>query len=61
MTTGDQDKPMADTLQRTSLAPMTEDAFIADRQKFWNWFTSATLVSVITVVIIVILMAIFLV
>jgi hypothetical protein len=41
-------------------APVTEDAFVADRQRFWGGFTTFTLISVITVVAILILMAIFL-
>lgn len=43
-----------------STAPVTEDAFLADRQKFWSAFTGATLATVIFLVVLLILMAIFL-
>ncbi len=52
---------MADTLQHTAPAPLTEDAFVADRQRFWGAFTSFILVNVICVVVLLILMTIFLV
>lgn len=52
---------MADTLTHSSPAPVTEDAFIADRQRFWGGFTTFTLVSTIALVILIVLMAIFLV
>lgn len=51
---------MAD-ISPTSPAPMTEDAFLADRQRFWGAFTHFTLISVITLVILLVLMAVFLV
>ena len=51
---------MSDTLPRTP-APLTEDAFLADRQRFWGGFTSFTLIGVIFMVVLLILMAIFLV
>jgi heme/copper-type cytochrome/quinol oxidase subunit 2 len=51
---------MADTLTRSSPAPLTEDAFLADRQRFWGAFSNFVLVSVIAVVIVLVLMAIFL-
>ena len=44
-------------------APMrteTPEAFLADRQSFWNGFTHFTLASVIFVVLVLVLMAIFL-
>jgi hypothetical protein len=43
-----------------STPPLTEEAFIADRQSFWNSFTSFTTGSVITIVVLLILMALFL-
>jgi len=43
-----------------SPAPVTEDAFLADRQKFWSAFTGFTLGSVIFIVVLLVLMAIFL-
>ena len=48
-------------MPRTSPAPMTEDAFIADRRRFWGAFTHFTMFSVMTMVIVLILMALFLV
>ncbi len=45
----------------TTDAPLTEDAFLADRQKFWGSFTSFTAGSVIVMVILLALMAYFLV
>lgn len=40
---------------------VTEEAFLADRKGFWESFCSATTASVIAVVILLVLMAIFLV
>ncbi len=37
-----------------------EDAFVADRQKFWGSFTNATTYAVIVVAVVVIGMAVFL-
>lgn len=51
---------MAQTSSSTSGAPVTEDAFLADRQKFWSSFTGFTTGSVIAVVALLVLMAIFL-
>jgi len=45
----------------TAPAPLTEDAFVADRQSFWSSFTTFITVSVIVLALIIILMAIFLV
>jgi hypothetical protein len=45
----------------SSLAPLTEDAFLADRMAFWQSFTGFTFVSVIILAVILIAMAIFLV
>jgi hypothetical protein len=39
----------------------TEEAFLADRQRFWGSFTHFTLGCVISIVVLLILMAIFLV
>jgi hypothetical protein len=48
---------MADT---TSAVPVTEESLIAERQRFWNGFTSATFGAVVAIAILLILMAIFL-
>ena len=45
----------------TTLAPVTEAAFTADRQKFFAGFGSATLGGVIFMVVLLALMGIFLV
>ena len=55
---------MADHAPTTTMqqaAPLTEEAFLADRQHFWGSFTRFTFVGVICIVIALILMAIFLV
>jgi hypothetical protein len=44
-----------------SPAPVTEDAFTADRQRMFAGFTTATTVSTVVSAIVLILMAIFLV
>ena len=46
--------------QAPGASPITEQAFLADRQSFWNSFTTFTLGSVIAVAVILILMALFL-
>jgi len=51
---------MAQTPSST-LAPVTEDAFLADRQKMFAGFGNATLGAVIFMVVLLVLMAIFLV
>ena len=38
----------------------TPEAFLADRQAFWNGFTQFTLWSVISIIVLLVLMAIFL-
>jgi hypothetical protein len=38
----------------------TPDAFVADHQRFWNGFTHFTLGTVIFIVVLLILMAVFL-
>jgi hypothetical protein len=55
-----RDKPMAET-SSTTLAPVTEEAFLADRQEFWASFGHFALGGTILVVVILILMALFLV
>ena len=47
-------------MTQTNPAPLTEDAFVADRQRFWGSFTHATTFAVVAMVILLILMAIFL-
>ena len=37
-----------------------DEAFVADRQKFWSSFTSFTTFAVVAVIVLLILMAIFL-
>jgi hypothetical protein len=46
--------------QVSGTPPVTEEAFLADRQNFWNDFTIFTTGSVIAVAVILILMALFL-
>ncbi len=41
-------------------APETPEAFLADRQRFWSGFTHFTLASLIFVVAVLVLMALFL-
>jgi hypothetical protein len=48
---------MSDT---TSAAPVTEEALLAERQRFWGGFTTATFAAVVFIAIVLILMAIFL-
>jgi hypothetical protein len=50
---------MADTTSAVS-GPVTEDALIAERQRFWSGFMSATTAAVCAIVVLLILMAIFL-
>ena len=47
--------------QPASLPPLTEEAFTADRQKFWGEFGGILTASVIGVVVLLVLMLIFLV
>ena len=42
-------------------APLTEDAFLADRQSFWTWFTGVITKAVIGIVVLLVLLTIFLV
>jgi hypothetical protein len=44
----------------TTMPPVTEEAFLADRQHFWAGFCSATTFTVIAMVVLLGLMAIFL-
>jgi hypothetical protein len=46
--------------QSPTTPSITEDAFLADRQKFWRSFTSATFGTVIAVAVILVLLALFL-
>ncbi len=54
----------APTVEPTPAQPATpmlnEDAFVADRQRFWSTFTGFTTFAVIAVVVLVVGMAIFL-
>lgn len=45
----------------TATGPETEDAFLADRQRFWMGFTSFVLGAVVAVIILLVLMTVFLV
>ncbi|WP_162530524.1 hypothetical protein [Rhodovastum atsumiense] len=45
----------------TSSPPVTEEAFLADRQQFFQSFTSFTTGTIITVAVILLLLAFFLV
>jgi hypothetical protein len=49
---------MAET---ATLAPVTEEAFVADRQKFWRLFTGFVAGNAAAIALLLILMAIFLV
>ena len=51
---------MAQMSSSTSSAPVTNEAFLADRQKFWASFTGFTTGSVVALVALLVLMAIFL-
>ena len=44
-----------------SNAPVTEEAFTADRQRMFGWFCSATTFSIVASVVVLALMGIFLV
>lgn len=46
--------------QTSGTAPLTEEAFLADRQGFWNSFTAFVTGSAIAVAVLLILMALFL-
>ena len=43
-----------------SPAPLTEDAFLSDRHKFWTSFTGATTGAVVVMVVLLVGMAVFL-
>jgi len=51
---------MVDTPVYTQTAPLTEEAFYADRRKVYGFFTGMTMAATIAVAILLILMAIFL-
>ena len=48
-------------LPASATGPETEEAFLADRQRFWLGFTSFTFWAAVCIAILLILMAIFLV
>jgi hypothetical protein len=55
---------MAQTMAPTTHsgpAPVTEEAFLADRMAFWSFFTNATTIAAATIAVILILLTIFLV
>ncbi len=54
------DAPLAPPIVPAA-APITEDAFVADRQKFWSWFTGMVSRAVITIVVLLALLWFFLV
>ncbi len=55
---------MSDHSTTATASPVTRvetpEAFLADRQRFWSGFTHFTLGSVISVIVLLVLMAIFL-
>jgi hypothetical protein len=48
------------TQSTSTLAPVTEDAFLADRQQFWGSVCHAGVVTVIFLIVLLALMAFFL-
>lgn len=44
-----------------TVAPLTEDVFLADRQVFWSWFTGMIVKAVIFLVVLLLLLWFFLV
>ena len=51
---------MAEHTSSNFTEPETPEALLADRQRFWNGFTQATVVSVVVSALTLILMAVFL-
>jgi len=51
---------MADHSSSSFSGPETPEAFLADRQRFWQGFTSATLGAIIFMVLLLVGMGIFL-
>lgn len=49
------------TQAANTLPPVTEDAFLADRQRFWGSLCRAATVAIVLLVILLVLMDIFLV
>ena len=47
------------TTQETTTGPSIDQAFVADRQMFWNRFTNFTTGAVIAVVLLLLLMLVF--
>jgi len=52
---------MVELQTQTTTAPLTEEAFYADRRQIWATFTGFTMGGAIAVVVLLILMAFFLV
>ena len=52
---------MAEEDDRTFTGPDTQEALLADRQRFFNGFTTFTLVSTIAIAVILALMGLFMV
>ena len=55
----EQETKMAETTTMTP-APVTEEAFLADRQKFFSEFTGFTFFAAVSIAVLLILLAIFL-
>lgn len=51
---------MADPETRPTQGASIDEAFVADRQRFWSSFTSFTVYAVVAVVVLLIMMAVFL-
>lgn len=51
---------MAEQEVHQTQGPNIDEAFVADRQKFWTSFTSMTMYAVMALVVLLVLMAIFL-
>jgi hypothetical protein len=51
---------MADHSSTVFTGPDTSEALLADRQRFWNGFTTSIVVSIIASVVVLIGMAVFL-
>ena len=56
----DRDDKMAETAAASPAAPLTTEAFLADRMNFWGRFTHFAATIVVLIVIGLILMAFFL-
>lgn len=51
---------MAEQEVHETQGPNIDEAFIADRQRFWSSFTTMTVYAVVALVVLLVLMAIFL-